>query len=122
MKTDFFLKKATHWQSLVYSPPDSHPLSQCERPVTQSLTIITSRASCDAKKSSFFTGRDSFDLSHSGDEACGIPDAGDTIVLTGGVCHNYVTRWVGGKIKSFYTTSINRLVCLSCSFLILIQC
>ena len=61
----------------------------------------------------FFTGGRSFDLSHSGDRACGIPDAGDTIVLTGGVGHNFVTRWVGGKIQSFYTTSIIRPVRLS---------
>ena len=40
----------------------------------------------------------SFDLKHSGWGACGIPEAGDTMVLTGGVNHNYVTRWVDGKI------------------------
>jgi len=34
-----------------------------------------------------------FELSHNGDSACGIPDAGDTIVLTGGGGHNYVTRY-----------------------------
>ena len=54
----------------------------------------------------FFTGGGGFDLSHRGDRACGIPDAGDTIVLTGGVWHNFVTRWVGGKIKYLYTTSL----------------
>ena len=61
----------------------------------------------------FFTDGGSFDLSHGGERACGIPDAGDTIVLTGGDGHNYVTRWVGGKIQYFYTTSINQLVPLS---------
>ena len=61
----------------------------------------------------FLTGGGGFDLSHSGAQACGIPDAGDTIVLTGGYDHNYVTRWVGGKIQSFYTTFKNQLVSLS---------
>ena len=51
----------------------------------------------------FFTGGGGFALRHRGDGACGIPDAGDTIVLTGGIiftggdAHQYVTRWVGGK-------------------------
>ena len=46
-----------------------------------------------------YTGGGSFDLEHSGAIACGIPEAGDTIVLTGGwPAHNYVTRWVDGKI------------------------
>ena len=40
----------------------------------------------------------SFDLKHSGQGACGIPEAGDTMVLTGGYNHKYVTRWVDGKI------------------------
>ena len=57
----------------------------------------------------FFTGGGSFSLHHIVDFTCGIPDADDTIVLTGGNGHNYVTRWVGGKIQSFYTFSINRL-------------
>ena len=40
-------------------------------------------------------GGSSFDLVHSGAYACGIPDGGDTIVLTGGFPHHkYVTRWV----------------------------
>ena len=40
-------------------------------------------------------GGSSFDLVHSGAYACGIPDGGDTIVLTGGYPdHKYVTRWV----------------------------
>ena len=46
-----------------------------------------------------FTGGGSFELKHSGWDACGIPEAGDTMVLTGGYpAHNYVTRWVDGKI------------------------
>ena len=49
----------------------------------------------EIKQNDFFTGSGGFDLSHSGELACGIPDAGDTIVLTGGVGHNFVTRWVG---------------------------
>ena len=42
----------------------------------------------------------SFDLVHRGDRACGIPDGGDTFVLTGGgyPADKYVTRWVDGKI------------------------
>ena len=58
------------------------------------------------------TGGGSFELEHPGDGACGIPEAGDTMVLTGGAyhayhimdltggypTHNYVTRWVDGKI------------------------
>ena len=65
----------------------------------------------------FLTDGGGFDISHPGDYTCGIPDARDTIVLTGGRVegrgHNYVTRWVGGKIQSFYTTSIIRPVRLS---------
>ena len=51
-----------------------------------------------------YTGGSNFQLEHSGYRACGIPEAaGDTIVLTGGrnpgrYAHNYVTRWVDGKI------------------------
>ena len=45
------------------------------------------------------TGGGSFELKHSGWDACGIPEAGDTMVLTGGYpAHKYVTRWVDGKI------------------------
>ena len=45
------------------------------------------------------TGGGSFELKHSGWHACGIPEAGDTMVLTGGYpAHKYVTRWVDGKI------------------------
>ena len=50
------------------------------------------------------TGGGSFELKHSGEDACGIPEAGDTMVLTGGYnkneysAHKYVTRWVDGKI------------------------
>ena len=48
-----------------------------------------------------YTGGGSFDLRHSGEFACGIPDVGDnSIVLIGGYrpAHTYVTRWVDGKI------------------------
>ena len=46
-----------------------------------------------------FTGGGSFELKHTGAGACGIPDGGDTVVLTGGYpAHKYVTRWVDGKI------------------------
>ena len=48
-----------------------------------------------------FTGGGSFELKRSGYAACGIPEGGDnSIVLTGGGddVHNYVTRWVDGKI------------------------
>ena len=61
----------------------------------------------------FFTGGGGFDLRHSLYLSCGIPEAGDTIVLTGGYGHNYVTRWVGGKIQYFCTTFISTLVRLS---------
>ena len=41
-----------------------------------------------------YAGGGSFDLKHNGEAACGIPEAGDTMVLTGGdyPAHNYVTR------------------------------
>ena len=39
----------------------------------------------------FVAGGGTFELRHSGWAACGIPDE-DTIVMTGGVLHNYVTR------------------------------
>ena len=47
-----------------------------------------------------FTGGGSFELKRSGFRACGIPDGGDTFVLTGGgyPADKYVTRWVDGKI------------------------
>ena len=41
----------------------------------------------------FIAGGGTFELRHSGWHACGIPDE-DTIVMTGGVLHNYVTRWL----------------------------
>ena len=37
-------------------------------------------------------GGRTFELRHNGQYACGIPDE-DTIVMTGGWNHNYVTRW-----------------------------
>ena len=39
----------------------------------------------------FVAGGGTFELRHSGDMACGIPDE-DTIVMTGGYKHDYVTR------------------------------
>ena len=42
---------------------------------------------------SFSLGGGTFQLEHSGEDACGIPD-GETIVMTGGNTPNYVTRWV----------------------------
>ena len=41
----------------------------------------------------FVAGGETFDLRHNGERACGIPDE-ETIVMTGGDGHNYVTRWV----------------------------
>ena len=38
-----------------------------------------------------FPGGETFQLKHSGEWACGIPDR-DSIVMTGGGNHNYVTR------------------------------
>ena len=38
-------------------------------------------------------GGATFSLRHSGANACGIPD-GETLILTGGDGHNFVTRWV----------------------------
>jgi len=44
-------------------------------------------------------GGGTFDLHHSGYDACGIPDE-DTIVMTGGVAHNHVTRYnVNGFVE-----------------------
>ena len=42
----------------------------------------------------FVTGGGTFKLRHSGHSACGIPDE-ETIVMTAGASHNYVTRWEG---------------------------
>ena len=39
----------------------------------------------------FVAGGGTFELRHSGDRACGIPDE-DTIVMTGGQNSNHVTR------------------------------
>ena len=39
----------------------------------------------------FVAGGGTFELRHIGTYACGIPDE-DTIVMTGGLLHNYVTR------------------------------
>jgi len=50
-----------------------------------------------------------FELSHSGYLACGIPDAGDTIVLTGGLWHNHVTRYdVNGFVEELPQLPENR--------------
>ena len=45
-------------------------------------------------------GGATFSLSHSGIEACGIPD-GETLILTGGRTHSFVTRWVHEHRNSF---------------------
>ena len=65
---------------------------------------------------SFFTGGAKFKLEHNGKNACGIPD-GETIVMTGGAGgvlggegHNYVTRWVHGKMRK------NEKIRESCAF------
>ena len=42
-----------------------------------------------------------FELEHAGYGACGISD-GDTIVMTGGFGHNYVTRWVPEFSKAVF--------------------
>ena len=47
----------------------------------------------------FDTGGGTFDLRHSGNSACGIPDK-DTIVMTGGNFRNYVT---GGVAHNYVT-------------------
>ena len=47
----------------------------------------------------FATGGGTFALRHSGKYACGIPDE-DTIVMTGGLNHNYVTRWLPSSSPS----------------------
>ena len=63
------------------------------------------------------TGGGSFELKHSGWHACGIPEAGDTMVLTGGVTqyngHNYVTRWVDVKIIIMWTTIVMMIMILT---------
>ena len=41
---------------------------------------------------SSFQGGAFFNLRHRGEWACGIPD-GETLVSTGGILHNYVTRY-----------------------------
>lgn len=52
-----------------------------------------------------------FELEHAGYGACGISD-GDTIVMTGGFGHNYVTRWVHEFSKAVFVYNIeeNNLV------------
>ena len=45
-------------------------------------------------------GGATFALSHRGDHACGIPD-GETLILTGGRTHSFVTRWVHEHRNSF---------------------
>ena len=57
-----------------------------------------------------FTGGGSFELKRSGAAACGIPDGGDTFVLTGGEAHNYVTRWVDAKIIIIMWTTIVMMI------------
>ena len=47
----------------------------------------------------FVAGGGTFDLRHSGNSACGIPDK-DTIVMTGGNFRNYVT---GGVAHNYVT-------------------
>ena len=45
-------------------------------------------------------GGATFSLRHSGEEACGIPD-GETLILTGGDIHTFVTRWEHEHRNSF---------------------
>jgi len=53
-------------------------------------------------------GPRTFDLRHSGDSACGIPDE-DTIVMTGGASHNFVTRYnVNGFVEELPRLPGNR--------------
>ena len=46
-----------------------------------------------------------FELEHAGYGACGISD-GDTIVMTGGFGHNYVTRWIHEFSKAVFVSNI----------------
>jgi len=53
-------------------------------------------------------GGGTFELRHSGNLACGIPDE-DTIVMTGGFLHNYVTRYnVNGFVEELPQLPGNR--------------
>ena len=76
-----------------------------------------------AKKASFYsfiTGGRGFALKHDGWAGCGIPDAGDTIVLTGGDGHNFVTRWVDQNLFISYLLLylafmfVRRIFCPNC--------
>ena len=75
----------------------SGPTAWTPPSLPDSIVLLGGCCSCTLSTAEFTAetvpGGGSFGLHHNGYEACGIPDAGDTIVLTGGKGHNYVTRY-----------------------------
>lgn len=80
------------WEELTGQEPSTH-----ENPAHLSAETIPGGK--DKKKHFLLNnlGGAKFALEHNGAYACGIVDA-DTIVMTGGFIHNYVTRWGHGKL------------------------
>jgi len=89
--THFTTMSVARYHHTAWTPPS----------LPDSIVLLGSGSSSAAKLTAeTVPGGGSFDLSHIGDGACGIPDAGDTIVLTGGWKHNYVTRYdVNGFVE-----------------------
>ena len=77
-----------------------------------------------AKKANFYSfiaGGGGFALKHDGWAGCGIPDAGDTIVLTGGDGHNFVTRWVDQILFISYLLLFLAFMFVRCIFFQIVQ-
>ena len=55
------------------------------------LTFANSKVPYRVRPHCFFSGGATFALAHGSHHSCGIPD-GDTIILTGGLRHKFVTR------------------------------
>ena len=82
----------TSWEELSGQEPSTH-----KNPAHLSAETIPGGK--DKKKHFLLNnlGGAKFALEHNGAYACGIVDA-DTIIMTGGFVHNYVTRWGHGKL------------------------
>jgi len=73
-----------------------------------SIVLLGGYGSAAELSAEIVPGGETFPLKHSGDGACGIPD-GQSIVLTGGRRHNYVTRYnVNGFVEELTQLPENR--------------
>merc|ERR1712037_783746 len=72
------------------------------------IVVLAGGGGSAALTAEIVPGGATFALSHSGAFACGIPD-GETLILTGGVTHNFVTRYnVNGFVEELPQLPENR--------------